>query len=121
MTVLFKHFDSSDETVNLEERLRTYNRTFDDSRPILRRLLELPYVFQRIRAYVFRREFLVMFLGSVRFIRLIFIILFYVLLPLDLIPERVVGIVGFVDDFLVVVILVAFFLMMAAVEYHRHH
>lgn len=70
--------------------------------------------------FIWRPDFLVYFFRSVQLIRLIFLCMIYILLPLDLIPEMMLGWIGFVDDVLIVLLLVAFFMTMAALQYMRH-
>ena len=92
---------------------------FDDNRPFLRRLSELPYVWRRIRGHLLRPQFLVFFLRSVHLVRLVMIILVYLIIPLDLIPERILGFIGYIDDLLVSILILTFFLSVGAIQYHR--
>lgn len=93
---------------------------FDDTRPFLRRLSELPYVLTRIRNFVCRPEFLVFFFRSVHLFRTCFLVIFYILMPFDLIPEQMVGIIGYIDDILVAFIIIGFFVAIAAIQYLRN-
>lgn len=89
ITTIFKIFverEPAEQIDPLIEQIRNYNRLFDDNRPLLRRVIELPYVLQRIRMYIFRIDFVIFFLRSVHVIRMLFLIIGYILIPFDLIP-----------------------------------
>ena len=93
---------------------------FDDNRSILRRIIELPYVLLNMRRYIFSTQFLVYFLRSVQIVRMLFIIIVYLLLPFDLIPENVVGIIGYIDDFLIAILILGLFVAFIAAEFMRN-
>jgi uncharacterized membrane protein YkvA (DUF1232 family) len=41
-------------------------------------------------------------------------------MPFDIIPERIVGIIGYIDDILVTLLIVSFFVAIAAIQYLRY-
>ena len=53
--------------------------------------------------------------------RLIFMAVFYLILPFDFLPESVVGVVGFIDDLLIFMILASYVVTIVAVQYYRAH
>ncbi len=63
---------------------------------------------------------MVFFIRSAFFFRFIFICVFYLLMPLDLIPERVFGVVGFIDDIFIMIMALLFLMSVAAVAYIRN-
>jgi RING finger protein 170 len=58
---------------------------------------------------------------NLQLIRLLLIIIFYVLLPFDLLPERVMGIFGYIDDALIAIIIFLFFVAIVAIRYIRQY
>lgn len=58
-------------------------------------------VLRRVRRYIFTPAFWVLFIRSFQFFRIIAIVLFYFILPFDLIPERFFGLIGLLDDLLI--------------------
>lgn len=70
---------------------------------------------------MFRVEFIVFVMRNLQLIRFLLIVIFYILLPFDLIPERVVGIFGYLDDALVAIIIFLFFVAMVAIRYIRQY
>lgn len=66
-------------------------------------------------------NFLIFFLRNLQIARWVFIIIVYILLPFDLIPEHIVGILGYIDDFLLILFVITFLMTVAALQYHRMH
>lgn len=66
--------------------MREYNVRFNDNRSIVRTILELPYVLQRLARFIFSWQFVLYFLRSFHIIRLVVICVVYLLMPLDLLP-----------------------------------
>lgn len=50
-------------------------------------------------------HFWILFVQSIYFFRIVLLILVYFILPLDLIPEKLFGFIGFLDDIFVLVFL----------------
>lgn len=42
-------------------------------------------------------------------------------MPFDLIPEKMLGVIGYIDDFLLILFFVAFVMTIAAIRHHRMH
>jgi uncharacterized membrane protein YkvA (DUF1232 family) len=42
-------------------------------------------------------------------------------MPFDLIPEKFLGIIGYIDDLLFIILIVTFLLTVAALQYYRNH
>lgn len=99
--------------------MREYNVRFDDNRTIIRTILELPYVLQRLARFIFSWQFVLYFLRSFHIIRLVVICVVYLLMPLDLLPESVMGIVGYLDDILLSIFFLVLFISIAAIQFMR--
>ena len=119
ISLLFRLFQPTPDTAVIEQRLRDYNRIFDDNRPLYRRIIELPYTFKRVWRSFFSLQFLVFFLRTLQITRWLLVIIVYVLMPFDLIPERFLGIIGYIDDLLFILLVFTFLLTVAAVQYYR--
>lgn len=109
----------SDLGIVISNKIKNYNLMFDDNRPLLRKILEFPYIMKRLLSYIFSMRFLVFFLRNIYFIRLIFILGFYVISPLDILPESVMGVIGFIDDLLIILIVTSYVVTMVALQYYR--
>ena len=96
-----------------------YNYRFDDERSWWRRIVEFPYVFRMIWRGLFNPRFIIYFIRHAFFYRFLFIIVLYILMPFDLIPERVFGFIGLIDDLFVVFLVLTFMLSMTAVSFMR--
>jgi uncharacterized membrane protein YkvA (DUF1232 family) len=68
----------------------------------------------------FSVAFLVFFLRGLQITRWIFIIIVYILVPFDLLPEKMLGVVGYIDDFLFILLILVFVLTLAAMQYYRN-
>ena len=53
--------------------------------------------------------------------RWVFIIIVYILMPFDLLPEQVLGLIGYIDDFLFILLILVFVLTLAAMQYYRNN
>ncbi len=105
----------------METRIKEYNRIFDDNRSVIRMIKEFPYVLKKIWKKFFQIRFLAYFLRTVQITRWIFIIVVYLLMPFDLIPEKMLGVIGYVDDILLILFFLAFVMTIAALRHHRMH
>ena len=92
----------------METRIRQYNMRYDDNRPFLRRVVEFPHILRRLRHMILTPRFLIAFFRSIFFLRFFMIGLFYLLLPFDIMPERLLGFVGLIDDLLIGSIFIGF-------------
>ena len=61
------------------------------------------------------------FVRSIYFLRSLFLGIIYILLPFDLIPERLFGVVGFIDDIMIFLVIISFALAAFGVIYIRHN
>jgi uncharacterized membrane protein YkvA (DUF1232 family) len=59
------------------------------------------------------------FIRSIHLLRMFMLIIAYILMPFDLIPESVLGVMGYIDDFLLALMIICFFVAVAAVQYVR--
>lgn len=82
---------------------------------------EFPYVLKRLWKKFFQVTFLAYFLRTLQITRWVFIIIIYLLMPFDLIPEKMLGVIGYIDDFLLILFFVAFVMTIAAIRHHRMH
>ena len=122
VTTLFRNFPDGIDDHNSEKiivGIIDYNRAFDDNRSWWRRIREFPYVWRMVRRGVFNPRFLVFFIRSAFFLRWAFIMVVYLIVPLDIIPERVFGIAGFIDDLFLSLFGLIFMVSIAAVAYMR--
>ena len=124
MNIVFKCYHEAlpTETGNqIAEKVRAYNLTYDDNRPLMRRILEFPYILRRLLRYIMSGQFLIFFLRNIYFIRLVFGAIFYLILPIDLLPEGVVGFIGYIDDLLLIVLFASYIVSVVGVQYIRQH
>jgi len=42
-------------------------------------------------------------------------------MPFDLLPEQVLGLIGYIDDFLFILLILVFVLTLAAMQYYRNN
>lgn len=42
-------------------------------------------------------------------------------MPFDLLPEKVLGMIGYIDDFLFILLILVFVLTLAAMQYYRNN
>lgn len=100
--------------------MREYNIRFDDNRSIIRTIIELPYVLQRLGRFMMSGQFIIYFLRSIHIIRLVIVVVAYLLNPFDLLPENVLGIIGYLDDILLAIFFLVLFISIAALQYMRN-
>ena len=67
--------------------------------------------------FIFSWQFVVFFLRSFHLIRLVVICLVYLIMPLDLFPEGVVGLAGYIDDILLTIFFLVLFISIAAIPF----
>ncbi|KAK7322368.1 hypothetical protein VNO77_25747 [Canavalia gladiata] len=110
------------QVANILSTVHAYNRFFG-GRPttIVQRIQDLPFLLRRLlREFSDPHRSLPLVIRTRLYITMILSAV-YIFSPIDIIPEGILGIVGLLDDLLIVVI---FFLHIAAlyrsVLYHRH-
>ncbi|XP_074061767.1 E3 ubiquitin-protein ligase RNF170-like [Macrotis lagotis] len=116
VTLLFPVFGEDDDPPadarRLHQDLRDYNRRFSGQpRPLMDRLWDLPTLLR----HAFRELFSVGGLFWMFRIRIVLCLVgafFYLISPLDLVPEGLFGILGFLDDFFVIFLLLIYISIM---------
>lgn len=68
---------------------------------------------------MFSPQFFVYFIRSVHLLRMFFFVIVYILMPFDLIPESVMGVIGYVDDILLTFFIIVVFISIAALQFMR--
>jgi RING finger protein 170 len=74
---------------------------------ILRCLIELPILWNHIKATLSNPRFFAYLLRNVGRYRIMFLLIVYILSPFDILPESLLGILGLVDDIIICVIVMA--------------
>lgn len=95
---------------NLISEIQEYNHLFSGgSRTIMQTILELPIYIRRIwRSFNNPNDIFVQTQMRTLIYIILFIVILYILFPFDLFPEVYFGILGFLDDFLVLAISVMY-------------
>jgi len=95
----FTHEEEVSDNVNEQtNKIRLYNRRFSgEPRPLLEYILDFPVLLRHMFRNFFNVNGLVAML-RVRIVVYLAIVVLYILSPLDIIPEFVFGILGFLDD-----------------------
>lgn len=73
----------------------------------MRCILELPYLWGHIRNNFTNPEFYGYILRNSWKYRILLILVIYIVSPFDILPERVMGLIGLIDDFFVFLIVAA--------------
>ncbi|XP_053312279.1 E3 ubiquitin-protein ligase RNF170 isoform X2 [Spea bombifrons] len=103
VTLLFPVFEVNEqqEAQEISQEVNSYNRRFSGQpRSIMERIMDLPTLLR----HAFREMFSVgglFWMFRIRIVLCLLGALFYLVLPLDIIPEALFGILGFLDDFFV--------------------
>jgi uncharacterized membrane protein YkvA (DUF1232 family) len=58
---------------------------------------------------------------NLRIVRALFVIIVYIIMPLDLLPEKFLGVIGLIDDLFFILFVLVFIMTIAAIQYHRSH
>ncbi|XP_004499580.1 uncharacterized protein [Cicer arietinum] len=113
----------SNNNPSLLSQIQTYNRLFghQSNSPFSQRLLDLPFLLKRLFWDFFDPSRSLPLVIRARVFIATVLSAIYILSPIDIIPEGVLGIIGLLDDLLIALI---FFLHVAAlyrsVLYRRH-
>ncbi|KAK1276402.1 hypothetical protein QJS04_geneDACA001840 [Acorus gramineus] len=95
------------------ENIEKYNRLFGGgSHSLFQRLQDLPFLIRRLLRELIDPQRSLPLVIRARVLFAMVLSAVYVLSPIDILPEAVLGVVGFVDDFLVVLVV---FLHLAAI------
>ncbi|ONK72999.1 uncharacterized protein A4U43_C04F25980 [Asparagus officinalis] len=110
------------EASRVLQEIEKYNRVFGrGSNSLMQRLRDLPFFVRRMLRELMDPQRSLPFVFRARMIFAMVLSGVYVLSPVDILPERVLGLVGLLDDFLVLLIV---FLHLAAIYrsllLHRH-
>ncbi|MBZ3884027.1 E3 ubiquitin-protein ligase RNF170 [Sciurus carolinensis] len=112
LLTVFDEDDQSQDVVRLHQDINDYNRRFSGQpRSIMERIMDLPTLLR----HAFREMFSVGGLFWMFRIRIILCLMgafFYLISPLDFVPEALFGILGFLDDFFVIFLLLIYISIM---------
>nr|XP_020138083.1 E3 ubiquitin-protein ligase RNF170 isoform X4 [Microcebus murinus]XP_020138084.1 E3 ubiquitin-protein ligase RNF170 isoform X4 [Microcebus murinus] len=112
LLTVFDEDDQSQDAVRLHQDINDYNRRFSGHpRSIVERIMDLPTLLR----HAFREMFSVGGLFWMFRIRIILCLMgafFYLISPLDFVPEALFGILGFLDDFFVIFLLLIYISIM---------
>ncbi|CAJ0925223.1 unnamed protein product [Ranitomeya imitator] len=114
VTLLFPVFQASEEqdAEEILQEVNSYNRRFSGQpRSLMDRIMDLPTLLR----HAFREMFSVGGLFRMFRIRIVLCLLgalFYLVSPLDIIPEALFGILGFMDDLFVIFLLLIYISIM---------
>jgi RING finger protein 170 len=79
-------------------QIREYNSKFGDDRSIKRSIVELPFVLARVVDYIFSFRFLLYFIKNTFFLKFAIGAIFYIMIPVDFMPASVFGLLGYIDN-----------------------
>ncbi|CAH2293493.1 E3 ubiquitin- ligase RNF170 isoform X1 [Pelobates cultripes] len=114
VTLLFPMFEVGEQqdAQQLFQEVNSYNRRFSGQpRSLMERIMDLPTLLR----HAFREMFSVgglFWMFRIRIVLCVLGALFYIVLPLDIIPEALFGILGFLDDFFVFFLLLIYISIM---------
>ncbi|XP_014693292.1 E3 ubiquitin-protein ligase RNF170 isoform X2 [Equus asinus] len=112
LLTVFSENDQSQDVTPLRQDINDYNRRFSGQpRSIMERIMDLPTLLR----HAFREMFSVGGLFWMFRIRIILCLMgafFYLISPLDFVPEALFGILGFLDDFFVIFLLLIYISIM---------
>nr|BAC03534.1 unnamed protein product [Homo sapiens] len=112
LLTVFGEDDQSQDVLRLHQDINDYNRRFSGQpRSIMERIMDLPTLLR----HAFREMFSVGGLFWMFRIRIILCLMgafFYLISPLDFVPEALFGILGFLDDFFVIFLLLIYISIM---------
>nr|ADV02777.1 C3HC4-type zinc RING finger family protein [Ipomoea batatas]GMD51020.1 E3 ubiquitin-protein ligase RNF170-like [Ipomoea batatas] len=95
----------SPEVSDVFTRVETYNRLFGQhSTGLLQKLQDLPFLLRRLLREITDPQRSLPFVIRARVYLAAFLSVLYVLSPIDIIPEGFLGIIGFLDDLIIVFI-----------------
>ncbi|GAB1293059.1 E3 ubiquitin-protein ligase RNF170 [Apodemus speciosus] len=112
LLTVFGEDDQSQDVLRLRQDVNDYNRRFSGQpRSIMERIMDLPTLLR----HAFREVFSVGGLFWMFRIRIMLCLMgafFYLISPLDFVPEALFGILGFLDDFFVIFLLLIYISIM---------
>lgn len=111
----FADVDDIRERNNLSITIRTYNRRFSgEPRSLVEVIRDLPMLLRHLWSFVWSAEG-IHWLFRLRIITLSGAALIYILSPLDIIPEAAFGLLGFIDD----IVIMGLFLIYAGILFRN--
>ncbi|KAI4367907.1 hypothetical protein MLD38_016533 [Melastoma candidum] len=104
------------------KKVETYNRCFGDSSGgLFQRMQDLPFFIGRLARELAHPERSLPFIIRVRVFIAIALSVVYVISPVDIVPESVLGIIGYLDDLIIVMICILHVsAIYRSVLYNRH-
>ncbi|XP_074279573.1 uncharacterized protein LOC141604911 [Silene latifolia] len=101
------------EVASVIGRLETYNRMFgEQSGGLIQRLRDLPFLLRRLKRDLLDPQRSLPLVIKARVYLAMFLSAIYLLSPIDIIPEGILGVIGLIDD---LIILLICFLHVAAI------
>ncbi|EPS64927.1 hypothetical protein M569_09853, partial [Genlisea aurea] len=98
-----RHYDA--DVAEILQRIERYNRLYgENSSGLMQRLQDLPFLLKRLLRDIMDPQRSLPLIIRARVYVAMFISAIYVLSPVDLIPEGVLGIFGFLDDLIIIFI-----------------
>lgn len=108
VSLLFPNFEPSNNR-EISERIRRYNRLHGGvPRSAMEHITDVPELLRRIFMQLFSGRDGLRLVFAIRIACLFLGLIMYVLSPFDIIPEAAFGLLGYVDDILVVFLLVIY-------------
>jgi uncharacterized membrane protein YkvA (DUF1232 family) len=72
--------------------------------------------------YLFSKEFLLFFIGNAIFLKAVAVIIFYLILPYDILPAKLLGSsVGCIDDTIVIFLVLGFAISKLGLQFYRNN
>lgn len=71
--------------------------------------------------YLFSKEFLLFFVGNAIFLKAIAVIVIYEILPYDVLPAKLLGSVGYIDDTLVILLVIGFAVGKVGLQFYSNN
>lgn len=108
LTIFTHEEEVSDQALEFCNKLREYNRRFSgEPRPILDYIMDFPVLVRHMFRNFFSVSGLVIML-RLRIVMYLLIVVIYILSPFDIIPEAVLGILGFFDDIVIAAVIILY-------------
>lgn len=99
VNIIFYDFEHNEQNRPLTVSINRYNRIYSENRSILGMLYDLPYIIRRW----FTMEGLRIIFISIRILMPLVVALLYLISPFDIIPESVFGLLGLIDDIILLI------------------
>lgn len=114
--ILTEQEQASDDVRQSLTSIHAYNRRFSgEPRTLLEYIQDFPVLFRHLVRELFSVDGLVI-MFRLRVFLYFFLVIFYIISPLDLIPEAVTGVLGFIDDIIILLVVLVYVTVL-----YRHH